>query len=103
MYAIINIKGFDFKVEKGMRLLVPYLGKKAGDSVIFDTVSVLKKDKKIDIGSPYIDNVSVEAKIIDEKKSKKVVVFKYKKRKNYRRKKGHRELYSEIEIVDIKE
>lgn len=102
MYAIVQIQGKQFKVEQGLWILVPKTDKKEGDTIIFDQVMVFNNDKDILIGQPFLDNVNVQGKIVQpEVKAKKIIVFKYKKRKDYRRKQGHRQKYTKIMIESI--
>ncbi len=103
MYAIINILGKQYKVEKDRWLLVPKMEKEEGDSLELDQVMMFHDGKKAVVGKPYVKNVTVQAKVLQPLfKDKKIVVFKYKKRKDYRRKQGHRQQYTKIMIEDIK-
>lgn len=103
MYAIIKYQGHQFKVEKDRWLLVPKIKEaKEGDSVDIDNVLIFKDDKESHVGAPYLSNVTVKAKVVEPLiKDKKVIVFKYKRRKDYRKKQGHRQQFSKILIEDI--
>src|SRR5690625_880489 len=100
MYAIVEIAGLQYKVEKDQQLYVNRLKEDEGSKVIFDRV-LLTDNGNIEVGAPVIDGISVEAKIIEHLKGDKVIVFKKKRRKGYRKKRGHRQHLSKIEIVSI--
>ena len=99
MWAVVEIGTKQYKVKKGDSLCVERLPKKG--KVTFDTVLLLGKDKKVDVGTPYVKNAKVEAEVIEEKKSKKIIVYKYKKRKKYRRTRGHRQIVTHLKISNI--
>ena len=101
MYAIVEILGQQFKVEKDQKIFVHRLDEKEGSEVSFEKVLLLDDGKNIKVGSPTINGVSVDAKIINHLKGDKVVVFKKKRRKGYRVKNGHRQYLSEIQISNI--
>lgn len=102
MFAIVTIAGFQEKVSQGDRLKVPLLKGKAGDNVVFNDVHLLVKGKEdIELGHPNISGASVEAKIVEHGKAKKIRVFKMRRRKRYRRTHGHRQPYTEVEVVKI--
>lgn len=97
MFAIIKTGGKQYKVKKDDRLVIDTLGAKAGDTVSFD---VLMTDGKI--GTPTVPGAKVQGKVVELAKTDKVIVFKKKRRHNYRRLKGHREQVSVVQITDIK-
>lgn len=101
MYAVVNIQGFQFKVEKGQQLYVNRLKEEEGESITFSEVLLIDDEGKVNVGKPYLDGVSVTAKVIDHLKGDKVIVFKKKRRKGYKVKKGHRQYLSKIEIEAI--
>ena len=101
MYAIVEIAGQQFKVEKDQQIYVHRLDAKQGSKVSFDKVLLLDNDGKVDIGLPVIKGVSVTAKIMEHLKGDKVIVFKKKRRKGYRVKNGHRQYLTKIEIEKI--
>ena len=101
MYAIVEILGQQFKVAKDEKIFVHRLEEKEGSDVSFEKVLLLDDGKDIKVGSPTINGVSVDAKIINHLKGDKVVVFKKKRRKGYRVKNGHRQYLSEIQISNI--
>ncbi len=100
MYAIVEIAGQQFKVAKDQKVFVHRLPGKEGDKVTFDKVLLLD-DGKVTIGAPAIAGAAVTAKILGHLKGDKVIVFKKKRRKGYRVKNGHRQAFSEIQIIGI--
>ncbi len=103
MLAIIKTGGKQYKVSKGDKIKIEKLDAKQGDEVVFDEVLLVEKDKKIEIGRPLIKNAQVKGKILKQGRAKKVEIVKHKAKKRYNLKKGHRQYYTEVEIVDIKE
>lgn len=101
MYAIIKTGGLQFKVEPGMKVLVPALPGEAGSAYVFNDVLLVAKDDKVVVGHPFIDGIKVSAKIIEQTRGPKVTVFKRKKRKGYERKTGHRQDQTWVEIDKI--
>ncbi len=103
MYAIVEIAGQQFKVEKNQKLFVHRLDQKEGSRVSFDNVLLLDDGKNINIGTPIITSASVEAKVLNHLKGDKVIVFKKKRRKGYKTKNGHRQFLTELLIEKINE
>ncbi len=101
MYALVEIKGKQYKAEKGAVLKVDKLNEEIGASVEFDSVVLTSDGDKVSVGQPYVKGAKVKAVVEDLKKDKKVLVVKFKRRKGYERKKGHRQQYSFIKISDI--
>ncbi len=101
MYAIVEIAGKQFKVEKDQKLYVHRLKEDEGKKVTFDNVLMIDNKDKVSFGSPMISGAQVGAKILKHLKSDKVIVFKKKRRKGYRVKNGHRQLLTQIQISDI--
>jgi len=101
MFAVVKIAGQQFKVEKDQTLYVPHLEGKAGDKVEFIEVILADNDGKLTIGSDV--KTKVKAEIIDHIQGDKVIAYKQKKRKGFRKKLGHRTLYTQILIKDIKQ
>ncbi|PQV51673.1 LSU ribosomal protein L21P [Jejuia pallidilutea] len=101
MYAIVEIAGHQFKVEKDQKVFVNRLATEEGKSVSFDNVLLLGDGDKITVGAPAIDGAQVSAKVLKHLKGDKVIVFKKKRRKGYRVKNGHRQSLSEIVIESI--
>ncbi len=101
MYALVEIKGRQYKAEKGSQLKVDKIDSEKGNTVEFDKVLMINNDKDVKIGSPYLDGIKIQATVEDQIRDKKVIVFKYKKRKNYQRTKGHRQSYTIVKVNDI--
>lgn len=101
MFAVVTIKGMQYKVQPAERVFVPKLSQGVGSTVKFDDVLLLAGEKGVKIGSPTVKGTSVEAKVLGHVKDEKVDVFKKKRRKGYRVRRGHRQQYTEIEITKI--
>ena len=101
MYAIIETGGKQYKVEEGMTLDVELLHAEAGETVEIDSVLLLNKDGKITTGKPFVEGAKVNLKVVENGRAPKIVVFKYKPKKNYRRKKGHRQPYTRVSVEKI--
>jgi len=101
MYAIVEIAGQQFKVAKDQKVYVHRLQDEEGSKVTFDNVLLLEDGKDITIGAPAIDGAAVEAKVVKHLKGDKVIVFKKKRRKGYKKKNGHRQYLTEIRIESI--
>ena len=103
MFAIVDIAGFQEKVEEGSKLRVPTLAEKEGATVTFDKVLLLaKSDSDVSIGTPLVSGAAVEAKIVAHGRGDKIRIFKMKRRKRYRRDQNHRQGYTDIEVTKIK-
>lgn len=102
MYAIVDIAGKQYKVEKDKFLYAPLMDKEEGASVDFDNVLLVDNDGQVTVGTPKVDGAVVSAKVLEHVKGDKVIVFKKKRRKGYRVKNGHRQQFSKILIEDIK-
>jgi large subunit ribosomal protein L21 len=101
MYAIVEIGGKQFKVQEKDKVYVPLIDSEEGTDVKFDKVLLLSKESDIAVGSPFVNDASIEAKILKHIKDDKVLVFKKKRRKSYRVFNGHRQHYTQIEINKI--
>lgn len=101
MYAIIETGGKQYRVENGDQIAVEKLGVEDGAKVVFDKVLVVGDGADIKVGAPYVDGVTVEGNAIETGKGKKVIIFKYKAKKDYRKKQGHRQPYTLVEITGI--
>ncbi|MBN2778699.1 MAG: 50S ribosomal protein L21 [Bacteroidales bacterium] len=101
MYAIVEIAGQQFKVEKGSKLFVNRLDKEEGSEVKFENVLLVDNDDKITVGTPKVEKANVSAKVLQHVSGDTVLVFKKKRRKGYQTLNGHRQKYTEIEIQDI--
>ena len=103
MYAIIDSCGKQYKVAEGDVVFFEKLAAEEGKKVTFDkVVLVSEEDGKVQIGNPYVKGIKVEGKVVSHGKGKKILVFKYKAKKNYRRTQGHRQPYTKVEITGIK-
>ena len=103
MYAIIESCGKQYKVAEGDVVFFEKLDAEEGKKVTFDKVILVsEEDGKVQIGDPYVKGIKVEGKVVSHGKAKKIIVFKYKAKKNYRRKQGHRQPYTKVEITGIK-
>ncbi len=100
MYAIIETGGKQYTVEAGNKIRVEKLDAKEGDVVTFDKVVFVSGDEP-KVGTPYVEGAKVEAKVLAQDKAKKVIVYKYKAKKNERKKRGHRQPYTLVEISGI--
>ena len=101
MYALVEILGRQYKAEKGSQLKIDRIEAEKGKAVEFDKVLMVNNDKDVKIGSPYLSGIKIAATVEDQMKDDKIVVFKYKKRKNYQRTRGHRQPYTIVKINDI--
>ena len=101
MYAIVNIAGQQFKVAKDQQIFVHRLQGDEGASIEFDNVLLAENDGKFSIGAPTVKGAKVSAKILSHLKGDKVIVFKKKRRKGYKKKTGHRQQFTKIEITGI--
>ena len=102
MYAIIESCGKQYKVAEGDVVFFEKLDAEEGKKVTFDKVILVSEEGKVQIGNPYVKGVKVEGKVVSHGKGKKIIVFKMKAKKNYRRKQGHRQPYTKVEITSIK-
>ena len=100
MFVVFEAKGFQYCGSPGDKLKIPRLNTKVGEKVSFEKV-LLVKNEDIKIGKPYIEGASIKAKVLEHARYKKILVFKFKRRKRYKRTRGHRQTYTEIEIKDI--
>lgn len=102
MYAIVEIAGQQFKVEKDQKVYVHRLNAEVGAKLDFDKVLLVDNDGKVTLGAPAIDGAKVSVEVLDHVKGDKVIVFKKKRRKGYKVKNGHRQQFTSIKISDIK-
>ena len=102
MYAIIESCGRQYTVSEGDVVFFEKLDVEEGKKITFDNVVLVSDDKKVEVGAPYVKGVKVEGKVVAHGKHKKIIVYKYKAKKNYRRTQGHRQPYTKIEITKIK-
>lgn len=100
MYAIIVTGGKQYKVEQGDEILVEKLEAEVGDTVNFDVLMMADGDA-VKVGKPYVEGVCAKAEVVEHGKGKKVIVFKYKPKKNIRKKQGHRQPYTKVKVLSI--
>ena len=102
MYAIIEACGRQYKVEEKEVVFFEKLEEEEGKKVTFDKVILVSNDGKVQVGNPYVKGVKVEGKVVSHGKGKKILVYKYKAKKNERKTRGHRQEYTKVEITSIK-
>ena len=102
MYALIEACGKQYKVEEKDVVFFEKLDAEEGKKVTFDKVILVSDDEKVQVGNPYVKGVKVEGKVVAHGKGKKIIVFKMKAKKNERKKQGHRQPYTKVEITSIK-
>ncbi|CAB5087312.1 LSU ribosomal protein L21p [Olavius algarvensis associated proteobacterium Delta 3] len=101
MYAVVSTGGKQYKVQEGEVLRIEKIPGDVGDTVSFDRVLMVSDGDSVSIGQPVLDNVAVDGHIVEQGKAKKILVFKYKRRKRFRRKQGHRQQYTAVQIDRI--
>ena len=101
MFAIIETGGKQYRVSEGDKLKIEKLEKVVGDTVAFDKVLLKYDGDKTEVGQPFLSKVSVEAKVLDQARAKKVIVFKYHSKTREKKKKGHRQTFTEVLISKI--
>ena len=101
MYAIIETGGKQYKVQAGDQIRVEKLNVEDGGAVVFDKVLAAGEGADIKIGAPYLEGVTVEGTAVESGKGDKVIIFKYKAKKDYRKKQGHRQPYTQVEITSV--
>jgi large subunit ribosomal protein L21 len=102
MYAIIKSGGKQFRAEPGLTIKVPTIAAEVGDTVTFGEVLLTGGDEGVTLGVPVLDGAEVTAEVLRHGKARKVIIFKWKRRKNYRRKQGHRQGFTEVRIGEIR-
>ncbi len=101
MYAIMEAGGTQHKVAVGDVVKTQLIHEEEGNEVTFENILMVNNDGELKVGNPYVKNAKVKAKVVENGKDKKVIIFKYKPKKDYRRKQGHRQPYTMIEITEI--
>jgi large subunit ribosomal protein L21 len=101
MYAIVEIAGQQFNVEKDKKIFVHRLPAEVGDSLEFDKVLLIENDGEIKVGTPVVDGAKITAKVLEHLKGVKVLVFKKKRRKGYQKMNGHRQFFTQVLIEEI--
>lgn len=102
MYAVIESCGKQYKVAEGDVVFFEKLDVEEGKKATFDKIVLVSDEGKVQVGNPYVKSMKVEGKVVAHGKGKKIIVFKMKPKKNYRRKQGHRQPYTKVEITAIK-
>ena len=101
MYAILETGGKQYKVQEGDSIKIEKIKYSKGDTVSFDKIVLVSKDGNLTVGKPYIDGATIEGVVTEQGKDKKIIIFKYKPKKDYRKKQGHRQPFTEVEIKAI--
>ena len=101
MYAVVNSGGKQYKVQAGDILRVEKIPGEVGSPVTFDRVLMVADGEKVSVGQPVLEDTSVKGRIVEQGKAKKIIVFKYKRRKRFRRKQGHRQQFTAVKIESI--
>ncbi len=101
MYAIIETGGKQYRVQEGDTLFIEKLNETEGGKINFEKILAFSKEGEVSFGKPYIEGVSVDATVLEQGKGPKVIVYKYKAKKDYRRKQGHRQPYTKVKIDAI--
>ncbi|HHV34533.1 MAG TPA: 50S ribosomal protein L21 [Syntrophomonadaceae bacterium] len=101
MFAIVETGGKQYSVREGTVLRVEKIDAAEGDQVVLDKVLAVNVNGEFQVGTPYVPGAQVTAQVLRQGKAKKIIVFKYKPKKNYRRRKGHRQLFTELMVQDI--
>jgi len=102
MNVLIEILGKQFKAEKGDKLRIPYINKKVGEKLTFNNILYSDDGKRKQLGKPYLTDLQMEAKLLEHGKEDKVIVFKFKRRKGYQKRNGHKQRFSLIEVSNFK-
>jgi len=101
MFAVVDVAGQQLKVSPSERVFVPKFSREIGSTIRYDRVLLVADNGNVKVGNPYVKGVAVEAKVLGHVKDEKVMVFKKKRRKGYRVRRGHRQQYTELEIMGI--
>ncbi|MDJ0803362.1 MAG: 50S ribosomal protein L21 [Desulfobacterales bacterium] len=101
MYAVVKTGGKQYRVQEGDVLRVEKLAGDVGSEIAFDDVLLFSDGENLQVGTPNLDNIAVTGRIVEQDKAPKIIVFKYKRRKRYRRKQGHRQPYTAVKIDSI--
>ena len=101
MYAVVETGGKQFRVQEGDVVFVEKLNAEPETTVTLDKVLLVSKADAINVGAPYVEGATVSAKVLAQGKAKKIIVFKFKPKKGYKRKQGHRQLYTKLQIEKI--
>lgn len=101
MYTVVEIGNKQYRVEKGTLLKVEKLDKQAGEAVEFDSVLLVADNDQVKVGTPFVPGVRVKAVVEEHGKARKVIIFKYRPKKNSRKRMGHRQLYTTLRVQEI--
>lgn len=101
MYAVVKTGGKQYRVSKGDRVKIEKIPGEVGGEVRFDEVLMIGGVEDVKVGTPHVSGASVSAKIVRQDRSRKVMVFKFKRRQGYKKKQGHRQAYTQVEITGI--
>lgn len=101
MFAVVATGGKQYKVQKGDTIQVEKLGQQVGETVTLDKVLLFSEGETHEPGTPFVENCTVTCEVTKQLKDKKIIVFKKKRRKNYRRKNGHRQQVTRLKVTDI--
>ena len=101
MYAVVQTGGKQYLVSEGDFFKVEKLAGEVGDSIVFDNVLLVNKEGDLTVGAPTVEGAKVTGTIVEQARDKKIIVFKMKRRKGYRRKQGHRQFYTGVKVASI--
>jgi len=101
MYAVIQTGGHQYRVEPGSEFTIEKIAAAEGENITFDNVLLVRNDDGVQVGAPYVDGASVSATVLSQERARKILVFKFKRRKNYKRLRGHRQQLTRIRIDKI--
>ena len=101
MYAVVKSGGKQYKVQEGETFRVEKLAGEVGAEIAFDEVLMFSDGENVQVGTPTLENVTVKGTVVEQGQAKKILVFKYKRRKRYRRKQGHRQQYTAVKVDSI--
>jgi large subunit ribosomal protein L21 len=101
MYAVVETGGKQYKVSEGDMISVEKIKASEGDKVVLDKVLLYSDGNELKVGAPYVDGAKVEADVVENGKGKKIVIFKFKAKKDYRKKQGHRQPYTMLKVSSI--
>ncbi len=101
MYAVIETGGKQYRVQEGDVLFIEKVAGNEGESLSFDKILLVSNGEEVKVGKPYVDGVTVTGNIVEHGKARKIVVYKFKRKKDYRKKQGHRQPYTKVKIEKI--
>ena len=101
MYAVIETGGKQYRVQEGDTIFVEKIEANEGDAINFDKILLVSNDGEVKVGKPYLDGTTVNGTVLEQGKARKIIVFKFKAKKDYRRKQGHRQPYTRVKIEKI--